>query len=107
VVLPAHPDQLVIQITGGQHSWDYEIEAGDGPVQYTMDTPLRTLSGDPKVWRAVTEAFGKHFPGIPLDGSAPEAASVSLNVVLDHIPGASHELQRDLVAAISGQEGNH
>ena len=104
VVLPQHPDELVVQVTGGDHSWHYDV-AERTPDQYTMDTPLRTLSEDPKAWRAVTEAFAKHFPGIPLDGSAPEAASISLNVLLDHIPGASAELKNDLVAAVGGQEG--
>ena len=105
VVLPQHLDELVVQVTGGDHSWHYDV-AERTPDQYTMDTPLRTLSEDPKAWRAVTEAFAKHFPGIPLDGSAPEAASISLNVLLDHIPGASAELKNDLVAAVGGQEGN-
>jgi len=105
VVLPQHPDELVVQVTGGDHHWHYDVTEWT-PDQYTMDTPLRTLSEDPKAWRAVTEAFAKHFPGIPLDGSAPEAASISLNVLLDHIPGASAELKNDLVAAVGGQEGN-
>ena len=105
VVLPLHPDGLVVEIEAGEHSWQYDI-AGSGtvPDEYTMDTPLRALAKDLKVWRAVTEAFGKHFPGIPLDASAPEAATISLNIVLEHIPGASPELENDLMAAV-GQEG--
>ncbi|RSM44255.1 alpha-L-rhamnosidase [Amycolatopsis balhimycina DSM 5908] len=106
VVLPQHPDELVVQVTAGEHSWQYEVDDSAASKQYTMDTPLRTLSEDPKVWRAVTDVFAKHFPGIPLDGSAPEAAGISLNIVLDHVPGASTELKNDLVAAVGGQEGN-
>lgn len=104
VVLPLHPDGLVTEIEAGEHSWQYDI-AGSAPEEYTMDTPLRALAQDLKVWRAVTEAFGKHFPGIPLDASAPEAATISLNIVLEHIPGASPELENDLTAAV-GQQGN-
>lgn len=107
VVLPLHPDGLVVQVTGGDHTWHYDAAQAETAGHFTMDTPLRTLSQHPKVWRAVTDAFGKHFPGIPLDGSAPEAASISLNIVLDHIPGASRELENDLVAAVGGQEGTH
>jgi len=106
VVLPLHPDDLVVEIEAGQHAWQYDIASTAAtPSQYTMDTPLRTLANDLKMWRAVTEAFGRHFPGIPLDASAPEAVSISLNIVLDHIPGAPPELQNDLMAAIGGQEG--
>ncbi|MEV8442231.1 glycoside hydrolase family 78 protein [Actinosynnema sp. NPDC051121] len=105
VVLPLHPDELVVEIESGAHSWQYDI-AGTAQARYTMDTPLRTLAQDLKVWRAVTEAFGKHFPGIPLDASAPEAASISLNIVLDHVPGASPELKDDLTAAVVGSKGN-
>jgi alpha-L-rhamnosidase len=104
VVLPFHPDSRVVEIEAGEHSWQYDI-GGPAPDEYTMDTPLRALAQDLRVWRAVTEAFGKHFPGIPLDASAPEAATISLNIVLEHIPGASPELENDLMAAV-GQEGN-
>ncbi|SDG70444.1 alpha-L-rhamnosidase [Lentzea fradiae] len=106
VVLPLHPDGLVAEVEAGEHSWQYDITGeGAAVVEYTMDTPLRTLAQDLKVWRAVTEAFGKHFPGVPLDASAPEAASISLNIVLEHVPGASPELADDLMAAV-GQEGH-
>ena len=99
---PAH----LPEIEAGEHSWQYDLAgSGAAPVDYTMDTPLRNLAQDLEVWRAVTEAFGKHFPGIPLDASAPEAATISLNIVLEHIPGASRELENDLMAAV-GQEGN-
>ncbi|WP_263656611.1 hypothetical protein [Nonomuraea aurantiaca] len=38
--------------------------------------------------------FATHFPGIPLDGDAPEAAAYSLNSILDFIPGASDDLKQ-------------
>jgi hypothetical protein len=37
---------------------------------------------------------------------AAEAASVSLVVVLDHVPVCRPSLKNDLVAAVGGQEGN-
>ncbi|MFD0661694.1 alpha-L-rhamnosidase C-terminal domain-containing protein [Thermocatellispora tengchongensis] len=95
------PDGTTAEITGGSHSFGCDLPGKDGPPEpYTMDTPLKTLAGDPAVWRAVTEAFAKHFPGIPLDGTAPEAATYSLNNVLGFVPGASEELANDLKTAL-------
>ena len=65
------------------------------------------LAADPVVWRDVTEVFAKHLPGIPIDGTAPEAAAMSLDIVLGYIPGASDELRADLERAVahSNSEG--
>ncbi|RXZ72530.1 glycoside hydrolase family 78 protein [Agromyces albus] len=101
VVLPLHPDGISEDIEAGRHSWRYAVVApGEADVEYTMDTPLRQLSADAATWRNVTEAFHKHFPGAPLDASAPEAAALSLNLLLQYIPGASAELERDFRSAI-------
>ncbi|MEV0228138.1 family 78 glycoside hydrolase catalytic domain [Nonomuraea sp. NPDC050786] len=90
-----------IEVQPGEHAWSYELPEGYGEREpYTMDTSLKTLAADPKVWQALTEVFAKHFPGIPLDGDAPEAAAFSLNTVLEFIPGPSQELADDLKAAI-------
>ena len=105
VVPPLHPEDLTENITAGDHTWQYRLPEPEH-VEYTMDTPLRTLADDPLIWRAVSEVFGKHFPGVPIDGTAPEAAGISLNTVLEYVPGPSAELKADLIAAIGGQEGN-
>jgi alpha-L-rhamnosidase len=47
-----------------------------------------------------TEAFAAHFPGVPLDGSAPEAAAMSVRTMLDFVPGASDALRSDLTMAL-------
>ncbi|MBB2914356.1 alpha-L-rhamnosidase [Streptosporangium becharense] len=97
------PDGQITEITGGTHSFDCEPPGEDGPREpYTMDTPLKTLAGDLTVWRALREVFAKHFPGIPLDGTAPEAAVYSLNRIVGFIPGASEELKNDLRSALGG-----
>ncbi|WP_141576598.1 alpha-L-rhamnosidase [Actinomadura sp. WMMA1423] len=102
VVLPLHPASLVETVRAGSHSWRYDLpdEPGGG-ADYDLDTPLRTLAGDPAVWRRLTGVFAKHFPGVPIDGTAPEAAAVSLNVLMEYVPGASGELKADLEAAIA------
>ncbi|GAA3146899.1 glycoside hydrolase family 78 protein [Planomonospora alba] len=93
----------VIEITGGDHRWRYDLPEGSGSREaYTMDTPLRTLAADPAVWHALTGVFAKHFPGIPIDGDAPEAAAYSLNNILDFVPGASEALKNDLKSALAG-----
>ena len=42
-----------------------------------------------------------HFPGVPLDGAAPEAAFMSVNTMLEYVPGASDELRDDLASALA------
>jgi alpha-L-rhamnosidase len=104
---PLHPDGASIEIEAGTHSWSYELPEGynERPV-YDFDTTLRTLADDAAVWRRVTDAFAVHFPGIPLDGNAPEAAAMSLGMMLQYIPGASDALTTDLAAAINAPESS-
>ncbi len=96
-----HPDGRVEKIIAGDHAWEYELSR---PPQheYTLDTPLETLVGDPAVWRAVSAVFGRHLPHVPIDGTTP---GVSLNTVLGYFPETPAELVSDLVAAIGG--GKH
>ncbi|MET7332268.1 family 78 glycoside hydrolase catalytic domain [Nonomuraea sp. NPDC005650] len=109
VAIPGGTEALVelpfsgetVEISGGGHTWSYGLPEGFGTRQpYTMDTSLKTLAEDPKVWRALTEVFAKHLPGIPIDGDAPEAAAFSLSSILEFIPGPSEKLADDLRAAI-------
>ena len=100
VVLPLHPDALTETVGGGVHSWRYEVPVAERP-EYSMDTSLNVLAGDPAVWRDVTAVFAKHLPGIPIDGTAHEAAVMSLEIVLGYIPGASDELRADLERAVT------
>ncbi|MFI6792085.1 family 78 glycoside hydrolase catalytic domain [Nonomuraea sp. NPDC050383] len=96
------PDGQTAEVTGGDHSFNCELPGKDAPREpYTMDTALKTLAGDLTVWRALTEVFAKHFPGMPLDGTAPEAALYSLNQIVGFIPGASEELKSDLETALA------
>ncbi|NUP30962.1 MAG: family 78 glycoside hydrolase catalytic domain [Streptomycetaceae bacterium] len=101
VELPLHPEGLAVNVGGGDHAWEYDLPEpyGTRPT-FGMDTPLRTLADDAVVWRAVSEVFAKHLPGIPIDGKAPEAAGISLAKILDLIPGDTPELAADLRAAI-------
>ena len=101
VVLPLHPDGRAEEVTAGGHTWEYDLPQ-PRQREYTMDTPLETLADDPEVWRAVTAVFGKHLPGVPIDGTTP---GISLDTVLGYFPETPAELKADLVAAI-GAEGN-
>jgi alpha-L-rhamnosidase len=102
VVLPLHPAGAVEQAGPGDHTWRYPLPQDfGGRPEYTMDTPLKTLADDPAVWPAITAVFAKHLPGIPIDGSAPEAAAMSLAVVLQYIPGPPAGLEDDLRAALA------
>lgn len=105
VTLPSDPDERTEHVGEGQHRWDYAIPEADSILQYTMDTPLRTLAADPAIWRDLTAVFAEHLPGIPIDGTAPEAAAISLAGLLQHIPGGSADLEAELRAALGLQEG--
>jgi len=106
VELPLHPDNGVEQIEAGEHQWSYERIIADQP-DFTMDTPLGVLAGTPAVWRRVSAVFAEHLPGIPIDGTAPEAAAMSLNNLVGYIPGASQALIDDLTTAVTATEGAH
>nr|BFE78084.1 hypothetical protein GCM10020093_006850 [Planobispora longispora] len=99
------PDGQSAEVGGGSHSYTCALPPVYGSREpYTMDTPLKTLASDLTVWRALTEVFAKHFPGIPLDGTAPEAATYTLNLIVDLIPGSSEELKSDLESALSASQ---
>ncbi|WP_345800501.1 family 78 glycoside hydrolase catalytic domain [Microbacterium sp. AZCO] len=101
VALPFHPDDAVIEIGGGEHSWTYQVPASVESRSYSLDSTLKEIADDPAAWRAFTAAFAVHFPGIPLDGNAAEAAGMSVNAMLDYIPGAPEELRSDLRTALA------
>jgi alpha-L-rhamnosidase len=112
VELPLHPQDATHEVSGGNHTWSYELAEVLAPRYYDLDTPLSTLADDAGTWRRITEVFAHRLPGIPIDGKAPEAASMSLNIVLGYIPGASDDLKNDLAEALStdaasSNEGAH
>jgi alpha-L-rhamnosidase len=94
------PDGQSAEISAGHHTFTCELARPERE-PYSMDTSLKTLAADPVVWRALTQVFAKHFPGVPIDGDAPEAAAFSLNSILEFIPGASDELRNDLKEALA------
>jgi alpha-L-rhamnosidase len=109
VRLPLHPDSPTIGISGGTHQWSYQMEdqTAAGAV-FTLDSTLGQIAGNARAWRAFTDAFASHFPGVPLDGTAPEAAVMSVRTMLDYVPGASDELKTDLTTALSSvSQGAH
>lgn len=75
VALPAGPAGRVLTVGAGRHHWEYQMPVTGTDPAYTMDTPLRVLADDTGVWRALTEVFAEHLPGIPIGGRAPEAAA--------------------------------
>ncbi|MEV3964246.1 family 78 glycoside hydrolase catalytic domain [Nocardia sp. NPDC050193] len=104
VVLPHDPDGRVVTVAAGKHRWEYSLPRTPDALGYTMDTPLSTLAEDSRIWDALTKVFDHHFPGVPIDGKAPEAAAISLNTLLEYVPGASAELRSDLEAAVGPRD---
>jgi alpha-L-rhamnosidase len=109
VRLPLHPNSPTINISGGTHQWSYEMEdQAAADAVFTLDSTLGQIAGNARAWRAFTDAFSSHFPGVPLDGRAPEAAVMSVRTMLDYVPGASDELKTDLATALtSASQGAH
>ncbi|MFD4407776.1 glycoside hydrolase family 78 protein [Nocardia sp. NPDC058499] len=100
VVLPADPAGRVLTVAAGRHHWEYELPVTRANPVHTMDTPLRVLADDLRVWRTLTEVFAEHLPGIPIEGKAPEAAALSLNTLLEYVPQASERFRADLEDAL-------
>ncbi|TDL45259.1 alpha-L-rhamnosidase [Microbacterium oleivorans] len=100
VVLPDHPDSAgaEVEVMAGTHSWTYTVPV-ENKEEYTFDTPLQVLAGDRAAWRTLTGVFKKHLP-FPIDASGPEAASVTLSLLLSAIPHRTPELERDLREAL-------
>jgi len=102
VHLPLHPESLVETVDAGSHHWSYELpEVDTVSTSFDFDTPLPVLASNPAVWRGILAVFNARFPGIPLDAEAPEAAVMSLGVVLDYIPGAPPELRAEWAAVLA------
>ena len=100
VTLPLHPEGQVLHVGAGTYSWTYEIDSSFARVELTLDSTLRQVADDPAGWQRFTEAFARHYPGVPLDGTDPEAAAMTVRTMLDYVPGASDELRADLAAAL-------
>lgn len=72
----------------------------------TMDSTLADVAAQPEAWERVQAVLERHLPGIPIDGHAPEAASVTLRGLVAMIPGASDHLTTDLTEAVTDPEEN-
>ena len=102
VRLPLHPDSPTLDISGGTHQWSYEMKKeAAADAAFSLDSTLGKIAGNARAWRAFTDAFSRHYPGVPLDGTAPEAAVMSVRTMLDYVPGASNELKNDLASALT------
>lgn len=106
VELPFHDLSPVLEVTGGQHTWTYELPDtfGRRPV-YTMDTDLGTISSDPVAWKAVTDVVATQVPGIPLDPNATGGSDITLNGLVDtlelHVPNVPAALRGNLANALA------
>jgi alpha-L-rhamnosidase len=101
IALPYHPDGDVIEIRGGEHTWTYDVPSTLVSRSYSLDSTIREIAEDPAAWRVFTAAFATHYPYIPLDGTAAEAAGMSVTAMLDFIPGAPEELRTELHTALA------
>lgn len=65
-----------------------------------MDSPLPQLAAHPEVWVAVNDVFESHFPGYRLDSDPTQMETLSLAILLEHIPGAPAGLAAEFEAAL-------
>lgn len=99
VVLPLHPDGTRVSVGEGSHSWTYPVAVANN-IEYTFDTPLQVLAEDRAAWRILTRVFKKHLP-FPIDASGPEAAHITLGIIIPLIPHSTPELESDLREALA------
>ncbi|MFG6403098.1 glycoside hydrolase family 78 protein [Microbacterium sp. P04] len=107
VLLPLHPDGAGVVVGAGDHHWSYDVDLARAVSSFDLDSTLAAVASDPNAWRLFTDAFGKHYPGVPLDGAAPEAAAMSIRTMLDYVPGASDEFRADLSTALATASGEN
>lgn len=101
VVLPLDPDGRILDVGPGEHAWRYALPESHGRrPDFSMDTPLSELASDTATWTALTRVFEAYLPGIPIDGNDPQAASISLDVMLQFIPHPPEGFRRDLEATL-------
>ena len=97
VVIPLQQTQEAITVGAGTHRWQRALPADYGRREMpTLDTPLHRLATDPMTWRAVTTAFSKHVPAVPLDASSPEMGALSLNMLIGLVSAYGDALSEDL-----------
>ena len=102
IVPPLHPEDLRVEVGAGVHTWRYPLPPGFGAAEtLTMDSTMRDVARDARVWEAVRAVMKKHLPGIPLDAGGAQAGAMTLNMLAERIPGATEDLRRDLVAALT------
>ncbi|MFK4851891.1 family 78 glycoside hydrolase catalytic domain [Microbacterium sp. ZW T6_19] len=100
VVLPWHPEQLSVPVGAGHHHWAYQIAEDANGIPLSLTSTLREVADDAKAWRAFTDVFARHYPGIPLDAKAPEAAALPIGTLLDYVPGASTKFRSEIEASL-------
>ncbi|WP_262492159.1 glycoside hydrolase family 78 protein [Microbacterium sp. ANT_H45B] len=101
IVLPLSVGGDRVEVAAGEHHWSYDVDEAAGPGSFDLDSTLGEVAGDAAAWRRFTEVFTRYFPGVPLDGRAPEAAGMSIRTLLDYLPGASDELRGDLTTSLT------
>ncbi|PPF37944.1 alpha-L-rhamnosidase [Rathayibacter sp. AY1A3] len=101
VLLPLSADHQSIDVPAGEHHWSYDADAAAGPGSFDLDSTLGQIAGDAAAWRRFSEVFTRYFPGVPLDGRAPEAAGMPVRTLLDYLPGVSDEFRADLTTSLT------
>ncbi|KQQ20733.1 alpha-L-rhamnosidase [Rathayibacter sp. Leaf299] len=101
VVLPMHPEYAALHVESGEHRWTYAVERPAAPTSFDLSSTLGEVAADPSAWRRFLDVFGRHYPGVPLDGASPEAAAMPITTLLDYIPGASAEFRVELADALT------
>ncbi|NQX17359.1 alpha-L-rhamnosidase [Rathayibacter sp. VKM Ac-2857] len=101
VLLPLSTDRQSIDVPAGEHHWSYDVDPAEVRGSFDLDSTLGQIAGDAEAWRRFTEVFTRSFPGVPLDGRAPEAAGMPVRTLLDYLPGVSDEFRADLTTSLT------
>ncbi|OHV27093.1 alpha-L-rhamnosidase [Parafrankia soli] len=99
VVLPGHPDDLIVQAGPGSHRWEYDVPTPERPI-HTLDTPLKELFRDSALWAALQPVLRRHLPQFADADSGTEPSLPSLRVLLGYFPAQAPALEADLLAVL-------
>ncbi|WP_433676943.1 family 78 glycoside hydrolase catalytic domain [Microbacterium gorillae] len=101
VLLPGVADATELEITSGEHDWEYAVDEGFGePASPSLRWSIRDVAQQPDVWDAVSQTFQRHMPTLPLDVES-SLATLPLSSLIEALPGVSDEFRADLDRALA------
>ena len=105
VVPPLHPDDLIVVVGEGSHSWRWPKPDGFGEeVALSLDTAVKDVMKNDAAWAGVLHVLRRYFPGVPVEAAGSQLGDAPLAVLAARHPSASEAMARDLLAALTSAD---